>query len=406
MEGWMSRRSRARRSSRQLCLAAVGFVLVSSVLSVGPVAAHTFTKADGNDSPSKLDLRFAGVSHTATGVVHKVTTYNSWTSRSLGADSFFIIQIDKNDGPQGVYERCAFIFYTNRLRGSLTNCGAQFIRFLPVSKVSATTAKITIPKSQTGSVYKWAAGSLWVGPAPCGGRGCVDFAPNNFPDILHDMLPPVVTMTSDPLRVWEDSTSATFGFPFSVSDADVGIKTWTVQSHAIGSGSWTPVLSGTSGGAKTPDIAGLESTTLDYRVVATDKQGNRTIGPARRIYIPTDDFHLGPGTPGVFSGTPAPTTNPDAFGGNYSAMAASDVFTYTFAPTGSDCMFELIGPGEGDWSVSLVIDGGAPSTILAPGVGQRLTLYSDPNLLCEPRTYEFTVDSGSGFGVDAVLGNT
>ena len=143
----MSRRSRVSRASRQLFLAAVGFVLVSSVLSAGPVAAHTFTKTDGNDSPGKLDLRSVGVSHTATGVVHKVTTYNAWTSRSLGADSFFIIQIDKNDGPQGDYERCAFIFYTNRLRGSLTNCGAQFIRFLPVSKVSGTTAKITIPKS-------------------------------------------------------------------------------------------------------------------------------------------------------------------------------------------------------------------------------------------------------------------
>jgi hypothetical protein len=399
MEGWMSRRSRARRSSRQLFLAAVGFVLVSSVLSVGPVAAHTFTKADGNDSPSKLDLRFAGVSHTATGVVHKVTTYNSWTSRSLGADSFFIIQIDKNDGPQGDYERCAFIFYTNRLRGSLTNCGAQFIRFLPVSKVSGTTAKITIPKSQTGSVYKWAAGSLWVGPAPCGGRGCVDFAPNNFPDILHDMLPPIVTMTTTPLRVWESSTDGNFTFPFDVSDAQTGIKTWNLQSRPVGTLTWTTVASGTGGGAKSPDIAGVEGTRTDYRVVATDKQGNKKISPSRRVYIPLDDDSLDP--QGVFSVDPTIVPGiADAFGGSYSQMAATDTFTYTWTP-GADCLFELIGPGTGPWDITVTPNNAPGQPISAPGTGPRQTLYSNND--CGATSYVVTVNSGT-FGLDAVLG--
>ncbi len=116
----MSGRTRDHRSSRRLLLAAVGFALVSGILSAGPVAAHNFTKSDGNDSRGRLDLRSVSVSHTATGVAHKVTTYNSWTSRSLGADSFFIIQIDKNHDQR--YERCAFIFFASRLRGSLTNC--------------------------------------------------------------------------------------------------------------------------------------------------------------------------------------------------------------------------------------------------------------------------------------------
>jgi hypothetical protein len=395
MEGWMSRRSRASHPSRQLLLAAVGFVLVSSVLSVGPVAAHTFTKTDGNDSPGKLDLRSVTVSHTATGVVHKVTTFNSWTSRSLGADSFFIIQIDKNDGPQGDYERCAFIFYTNRLRGSLTNCGAQFIRFLPVSKVSGTTAKITIPKSQTGSVYRWAAGSLWVGPAPCGGRGCVDFAPNNFPDILHDMVPPHVTMTTDPLRVWEDSIGPNFGLPFSVSDADAGIKTWTIQSHAVGSGTWTFVLSGTGAGSKDPPIGSVEGARLDYRVVATDKQGNKKISSSRRVYIPTDDDDLA----GGFSVAPATASDGAPFGGTYSQMS-SGTFTYSWTPDPADCLFELIGPSSGTWQVTVTADG-SPTVITNAVVGApRQTLYSDESCAS---IYVVTVDSGT-FGLDAVLG--
>jgi hypothetical protein len=261
------------------------------------------------------------VSHTSTGVVHKVATYNFWTSRSLGVDSFCIIQIDKNHDQR--YERCAFIYFASRLRGSLTNCGAQFIRSLPVSKVSGTVAKITIPKSQTGNVYWWAAASLWVGPAPCGGRGCVDSAPNNFPDILHDMLPPVVNMVTDPLRVWEDSTSPGFTLPFSVSDANSGIQSWSVQARQVGSASWTTVASGTGRGAKSPDIVGVEGTRTDYRVVAIDKQGNKRISPSRRVYVPTDDAHLDPAD---FSVVPAPAP-PDvtAFGQTISEIVVWDV---------------------------------------------------------------------------------
>jgi len=382
-------------------MAAVGLVSVATMLFAGPASAHTFTKPDGNDSPGRLDLRSVSVSHTTTGVVHRFTTYGAWTSRSLGADSFFIVQIDKNDGPQGDYERCAFIFYTNKLRGSLTNCGAQFIRFLPVSKVSGTTAKITIPKSQTGSVYKWAAGSLWVGPAPCGGRGCVDFAPNNFPDILHDMLPPVVTMTTDPLRVWEDSTGPNFGLPFSVSDADAGIKTWTIQSHAIGSGSWTTVLSGTGAGAKDPPMVGVEGARLDYRVVATDRQGNRTIGPVRRVYVPFDDDNLG--SRGVFSVPPTLIDDATAFGGKYAAMAATDTLTYTWVPPAGDCLFELIGPSGGTWSIDVTAGAGSPQTITDADFAQdlpRQTLYTDSSCVT---SYVVTVNSGT-FALDAVLG--
>ena len=284
----MSGRAKPRGSWRKLLLVGIGLMLVSGVMGAGPAAAHNFTRNDGNDSPGKLDLRSVSVSHTSSAVVHKVKTYDSWTARSLGNDSFFIIQIDKNNTVEGDYERCAFIFYTNRLRGSLTNCGSQFIRYLPVAKLSGTVAKITIPKSQTGNVYWWAVASRWDGPAPCR-RGCVDFTPNAFPDMLHDMIPPVVTLTTSPLRVWESSTSPQFNFPFSVSDGHAGIQSWIVQRREVGSASWTFVSQGSSGGSKNPEITGVEGTRFDYRVVAEDRQGNRRISPSRRVYIPTDD---------------------------------------------------------------------------------------------------------------------
>jgi hypothetical protein len=246
-------------------------------------------------------------------------------------------------------------------------------------------------------VYWWAGASLWDGPAPCG-NGCVDFAPNNFPDILHDLVPPVLDMVTDPLRVWEASTTPDFGLPFSVSDAHSGIKSWTVQSHAVDSGTWTFVLSGTGSGAKEPPIHSAEGTRLDYRVVAKDKQGNRTVGVTRRVYIPRDDDTLGPD--GVFSVAPTNVVEPAAFGGSYSQMAATDTFTYTWTP-GADCLFELIGPGAGPWQVTVTPNSGSATVVSAPGGGARQTLYSNND--CNATSYVVAVDSGT-FNLDAVLG--
>jgi hypothetical protein len=395
----MSRRSRASRSSRRLLLAAVGFVFVSSVLSAQPVAAHTSTKADGNDSPGKLDLRSVSVSHTATGVVHTVTTYNSWTSRSLGADSFFIIQIDKNNDRH--YERCAFIFYTNRLRGSLTNCGAQFIRFLPVSKVSGTTAKITIPKSQTGRLYWWAGASLWDGPAPCG-SGCVDFAPNNFPDILHDLRAPVVLLGStDPIYVWDVSTTPDFDFPFSVTDAHSGVAAWSIQRRLFGETTWTPVVSGTGGGVQSEVISGTEGEAY-YRVFATDKQGNTKVSPERIVFTPTDQDSLG--TAATIVGGHSTLVDVSAFGGDLEQLDDGAVFTYHF--TDACNIFYLIGPGDGTWTVSVTMDGSPVFPIIDSTTipdGPRQVLW-DNYSACFPHDYGFTV-SGTGFAIDAVFGN-
>ena len=390
----MSGRAKPHRSWSQLVLAGIALALVSGVMVAGPVAAHTFTRNDGNDSPGKLDLRSVSVSHTSTAVVHKVRTYEAWTPRSLGNDSFFLIQIDKNNTVEGVYERCAFIFYTTRLRGSLTNCGSQFIRYLPVAKLSAAVAKITIPKSQTGNVYWWAGASRWDGPAPCR-RGCIDFTPNDFPDMLHDMIPPVVNLTTTPLRVWESSTTPDFTFPFTVTDAHTGIQSWTVQRREVGSASWTFVVSGPGGGAKSPDIVGVEGTRFDYRVVARDRQGNVRTSLSRRVYIPTDDDAL----VGEFSPAPETATDATAFGGTYSEMSSG---TFTHTRTGTDCLFELIGPGSGTWEVTVTADGGTPATLNADSFDDlpRQTLYSDSTCAT---TYVVTWVAGT-FGLDAVLG--
>lgn len=215
------------------------------------------------------------------------------------------------------------------------------------------------------------------------------------------MLPPVVNMVTDPIRVWEipnDATTPDFGLPFSVSDAHSGIKSWTVQSHPIGSGSWTFVISGAGAGPKEPPIHSAEGTRLDYRIVAKDRQGNTGISAIRRVYIPTDDDPLDSG----FSTTPVSAPDPAAFGTSYSQMS-SGTFSHTYTgPLAPNCLFELIGPGTGPWEVTVTADGGAPTPLNADSFGDlpRQTLYSDGSCAT---SYVVTWVSGA-FGLDAVLG--
>lgn len=395
----MSHLARLHRSSRQLLLASVAFLLVMGLLSTGPAAAHNFTKTDPDDARGLLDLRSASVAHMSNTVVHSFRTFAGWAPRDLGRNSSgFIIGIDKNNDRQP--ERCAIVIFASRLRAILINCmTGRTTAQLPVSKPNRTTVKVIIPKTQTGLSYRWAVISLYFEKKPCL-KGCFDGIPNLSGFILHDLIPPTVSMDTDPLRVWETDTDAAFNFPFTVSDTGgSGVNTWTVQRGPIGSGSWSNVVSGTGGGAKNSTINGTEGTRLNYRVVATDKHANKRIGPGRRVYIPTDDDDL---DPLAFSAPPTSLSNGVMFGDSFSQMAASDVFTYTFTPTGGDCTFELIGHGDPTWTIEVSADGGPATTVSDVDIPNlpRQTIYSDDSCAT---TYVVTVTAGT-FGLDAVLG--
>jgi hypothetical protein len=397
----MSRCAGIRRSVRRMLLAAASLFLVSSLFPGGSAAAHVFTKLDGNDSPSKIDLRSASVSHTPSSVVHRVQTYNPWTPRSLQHDSFFVIGINKDS--DRAYERCAFIYYTTRLRGQLSNCGAQFISPLPVVKSSGTTARITIPKSQTGAVYRWWAGTVWVGAPPCR-NVCRDFAPNRLPDILHDLKPPTVAMSQALLNTWEVSDSMTFPFTFTVSDQDSGIKAWTVQRRPwLTTGAWGNVVTGSGAGVRTPDVPSTGGW-FEYRVVATDRHGNRTVGPTRWVFEASDvDELTGPGT---FAPAATPVGDPGAFGGDYVPLddpGDSYEVTFTDPDDGNARDVKFFGPGDGTWVVEIFMDNVSLGLLSAGDVGdgQREVLREDT--MSQTVTYRFVLQSGSGFGIDAVL---
>jgi hypothetical protein len=389
------------RTVPRLVSATAVCVLLAVSLTATPVGAHSFKKTDRNDTAGLLDLRWAAVAHKRDAVVHSFATFARWKPSDLGrGSSGFIIGIDKNNDARQA-ERCVIVLFSGRLRAVLSDCN-QAIRLLPVSKPSATTVKVTIPEGVTGLSYRWAVVSIYVEKRPCL-RGCFDGVPNLQNFILHDLIPPSVSMATTPLRVWEASIDATFGFPFSVSDTGgAGVATWKIQRRPVGAALWTDTgISGVGGGSKDPTITGTEGTRVRYRVVVVDKHANRTNGPARLVYIPTDDDDLAAAD---FSDiTPTIATNADAFGGTFHELDPGETFTYTYSSSGS-CLFELVGPGDGDWQVSVQLDGGPAGTIHASNIvdGQRRTLYS--NAACG--TYVFTVTSSTGanFGVDAVLG--
>jgi hypothetical protein len=381
-------------------VAALMSLLVAGLLSIGSAKAHTFTKSDDNDTPGKLDIRASTVSHTATSIVFKIRTYESWTPASLRSDSVLVVQIDKNNDRR--YDRCAVILFASRLRSVLTNCGSTIIRNLPVGKPNATTVRTTIPKAQTGLVHWWATATWWVGASPCR-SGCVDFSPNRFPDILHDLVPPNINMATTPLRSWVNSTTEDFQFPFTVNDAHSGIKTWRVERRTYESTTWATVVSGTGGGAKSPTITGIPGHSL-YRVVAIDKQGNKKIGPARHVFVPRDDDSLGP--QGVYTdATPVVVPDATAFRGSYTTLGVGESVTYNYDHTAGPCRpFELIGPGGGDWTVAVTVND-VPFTVkdgTTTPAGPRQVLFSFT--MCDSTEFVFDVtEAVVEFPVDGVV---
>lgn len=398
----MLRGSREDGTRWRPLFAAAAFLLVAGLMSTGPASAHTFTKTDGNDSPGKLDIRSASVNHGNNKVVHTVRTFEGWTPKTLGNDSFFIIEIDKNFDDD--FEQCAFIFFAGgRLRGSLTNCRRTFIRSLSVSKPSKAVASISVPTANTGKAYRWVAFSFWTGlPARCSDL-CFDAAPNRPPPILHDLTLPVIGMNNDFLAVWIESTTPDFVLPFTVTDAHTGVE-WTLQNRVFGSTTWTTVSTGTTEGLHEPSFTNVAAGDYEYRVVATDSQGNHRDGPIREVMVPIDvDIDIGPG---VFVGG-VDTPDTDAYGGSYVALnERDDTYTIVYDHPGGPCRnFFVVGSGFGDWQVRVTDQvGGQVDIVNGTNVQDlaRATVYSES--ICADATRVFTVNTDvAGFRVDAVV---
>ncbi|HEY7401847.1 MAG TPA: hypothetical protein VH989_13245, partial [Actinomycetota bacterium] len=109
-----------------------------------------------------------------------------------------------------------------------------------------------------------------------------------------------------------------------------------------------------------------------------------------------------------FSGNTSTVVDAEAYGGSYTSLndgTASLTYQAPVDPVAFNCRdLRVIGPGSGDWMLSLEVNGVFFTTIDATTIpdGPRQVLY-DANICSSDITYEFTLMSGSGAGIDAVL---
>jgi hypothetical protein len=123
----------------------------------------------------------------------------------------------------------------------------------------------------------------------------------------------------------------------------------------------------------------------------------------RRVFAPRDDDNIGP--QGGYTGTPTIVPDTSAFGGSYSTLGMSESLTYEYVHTAGPCRpFELIGPGGGDWTVEVSVNGVPDTTIdgTTTPAGPREVLYSSS--MCDSTQFVFEVTAASvEFPVDGVV---
>ena len=365
-------------------------LVISAVLGIvgtsSDASAHTFTQADGNDSPGHLDLRSVTVEHMNknASLVFTFTTYNRWKANADLNDSLFLIAIDH--AGDGTPDRCAFIYYYGGLRGELTNCGRKGLSALKVSKPSRTKARMILP-GEIRSHY-WFAGSYWKGK-DCK-KGCWDYAPNKK-WLFHDLVPPVVTWNTTNLVPGNPSTSlsltTTVPVEFTATDSETGVASWLIKSGS------DVLASGTGTGTIDHDLQLEEGHRYGLVASALDQQDNvgstSAINPLW-IVVPYDDANA---AATYSAGWSAVLDSTSFLGTAHSTTTAGASMSFTFTTTSGGLVYVIGGPGDGlamlsDGVTSIPISEGPDTT---NGAALGTGLYA-----AGPGTHHVTLTVSSG----------
>ena len=215
--------------------------------------------------------------------------------------------------------------------GSLTNCGSQFIRYLPVAKVNPTTAKITIPKSQIGPAYEWSGG------ASGSGRGRVATCaatsrPTSSPTSSTTSLRPWSPWMRPPISVCGRTRRRDLLLPVLRLRCALGDRV-VERATAPARATWSDVVSRVrAAGRYNPDLGGTEGT----QVLLPGSSGRQTgelrrLRPLRQVLVPLDDDDLG--AAGTFGRSRLHSRMRPAFGGVRIQVAdLGETFTYRRRP--------------------------------------------------------------------------
>jgi hypothetical protein len=354
-------------------------VLLVAALMPCVANADLRTIRDPNDVAGRLDIRSARHGHSGARVTHSVTTFGTFLSRSLRRDGF-TFQIDTNANHR-TFERFVAVFWANgALRARVASRNSD-LGAAAVSRRNGRTVRIVVRKDLLGSPlgYRWLVASFF-------GPSGFDVAPNRRL-VLHDLTRPTINLLSFSDPTTNQSATTTFQVRFRVFDrGGAGLRRWFLQRRLLGATAWTTIRSGPTGGLKTLSIAGVQGRTYQFRVVAGDRRGNRTISPIRRISVPFDDAN--PRFNYSVDWTEGASTG--AFLGN-EHVASTGTFTETF-----DGSFVAWIATSGTGTANVQIDGGATAPVnLGATSGSRRVVFQQGGLSPGPHTLEITVQSGT-----------
>lgn len=260
-------------------------VVLLALAGAANAFADVTTIRDGNDVPGALDVRAASHSHAGTRVVHAISTFANWPIGLVGprTPNLFALEIDTRGDTRP--ERVVLVFASggHMVAGVFTSRGA-FVGRARASRPNAHTVRVAIDRSRLGNPpgYRWRALSYFQG-AGCG-RGCLDRAPNRS-RVLHDVTAPKILFPAPTIPA-----DVGYDVSFSLSDTGgSGVGSWRLQHRTFGDADWTTVASGTGGGGKHPHHAATQGSNSEFRVTASDRQGNTTVSPIRVVSVPIDD---------------------------------------------------------------------------------------------------------------------
>lgn len=351
---------RTIRRAAVLCLALVGAQLAWP----GAAGAAGGTIRDGRDTKGALDI--AAVSYASDGganVTQTVRLYSPLRSRALKAPRATLAFAFDTNNDRRADLLAVVAFADGTLRTVLANANGKTLDISRARRPDSRTIEVTIPtRAFREGGYRWTVLTIYKDGGRCR-RRCVDVAPNRLP-ALFDFTPPMTDLgVPDPYNLF--STTTAFSVQARVVDKGFSrLRRWSLDERPAGQSGWATIAYGTAAGVTNVPITGSEGATYEFRLTASDAQGNVSIS-SRLVSIPIDDAnplladaytggswdaYVDPGSR-LFQHSAHRATGPDS--------------TFTYAFTGTYVAWLSTGGCCPRAHVS--IDGGLPQTVTANG---------------------------------------
>jgi hypothetical protein len=260
---------------------AIAMAALCTLATAQTALAGTNTVRDPNDRPGPLDIRSVSHGHAGDRVKHVITTFRRWPTALLGprTPNFFLLQISTDRAS----ERFVLIFSSpRRVLARVFDSDGDFLGRADASRPNRRSVQVKLRRGLLGNPggYLWRAFSYFEAPGRCG-DGCRDRAPNGL-RLVHDLRPPDVSFPQPPPPV-----STSYNLDFTVGDeGESGLAFWRLE-HRDPGGAWTTVEQRSTLGPQSVSFTADMSGDLDeFRVVAKDRHGNRTVSAVRQVVAP------------------------------------------------------------------------------------------------------------------------